>query len=73
MINKDTYKRLTKTDEHGENIIKCGKKCPNYENCTSSIFECNKFIIDRLAELEDKIMDGTLVEIGSYELQENKK
>lgn len=62
MISKETYKRLTKTDEDGKSIIRCGKKCPNYENCTGSIFDCNKFIIDRLAELEDKIMDGTLID-----------
>ncbi len=57
------YKRLTEKDKNGKNSIDCGKKCPNYENCNCSIFTCNKFIINRLAELEDKIEQQEMVSI----------
>lgn len=57
MINKETYKRLT---ANGEKI-----------NIHANLQLAQ--IYNRLVELEDKIMDGTLVDIGSYELQENKK
>lgn len=56
------YKRLT---ERRSNLIidNCGN-CPNVRNpqgCTDAI--CYEIIRNRLAELEDKIENGTLVEL----------
>lgn len=48
MINKDTYKRLTKKDS-----------CYYDEMDNIDIDE----VYNRLVEIEDKIMDGTLIEI----------
>lgn len=59
MINKDTYKRLTKCDENG-GIFMCVKT--KSKGCTA-IAEAQTKILERLAELEDKIMDGTLVQL----------
>lgn len=73
MISKETYKRLT------EKTIGNFKYCLKYhkpklgEFADYDAFFDYSMAIMRLGELEDKIMDGTLVEIGSYELQENKK
>lgn len=54
------YKRLT--ERRGSLVIdKCGN-CPNVNNsqgCTDK--KCYEIMKNRLAELEDKIMDGTLV------------
>lgn len=47
MINKETYKRLTKRTKLGN---------PYYDDGNSWDW------IERLAELEDKIMDGTLID-----------
>lgn len=62
MINKDTYKKLTK--RRGSLVIdNCGN-CPNVNNpqgCT--VKNCYEIMKNRLAELEDKITDGTLVEL----------
>lgn len=62
MINKDTYKRLT--ERRGSLVIdKCGN-CQNVNNpqgCTDK--KCYEIMKNRLAELEDKIEDGTLVEL----------
>lgn len=62
MINKDTYKRFT--ERRGSLVIdNCGN-CPNVNNpqgCTDK--NCYEIMKNRLAELEDKIMDGTLVEL----------
>lgn len=57
------YKRLT---ERRSNLVidNCGN-CPNVKNpqgCTDAI--CYEIIRNRLAELEDKIENGTLVFIG---------
>lgn len=82
MINKETYKRLTNNnleeyDPEYDFCVGCkyfgepngcnrwNGTCGNYERFIETY--------NRLADLEDKIMDGTLVEIGSYELQEIKK
>lgn len=61
MINKDTYKRLTER-RGGLVVDKCGN-CPNVNNpqgCTDK--KCYEIMKNRLAELEDKIENGTLVE-----------
>lgn len=61
-MNKDTYKRLT--ERRGSLVIdKCGN-CPNVNNpqgCT--VKKCYEIMKNRLAELEDKIENGTLVEL----------
>lgn len=72
------YKRLTK--RRGNLIIdNCGN-CPNVRNsqgCTDE--DCYEIIKNRLAELEDKIEDGTLVELPCkvgdvvYEVFKNHK
>lgn len=65
MINKDTYKRLTER-RGGLVIDNCGN-CPNVNNpqgCTDK--KCCEIMKDRLAELEDKIEDGTLVEQNEW-------
>lgn len=54
MINKDTYKRLTETKKINEycSTVECGEHC---EYCyVGNLYE-------RLAELEDKIENGTLI------------
>ena len=62
------YKRLTKkADEDNvfDNIVFC-PNCPNKtENyrCKSNTKNCFKAVINRLAELEDKIENGTLIEL----------
>lgn len=56
MINKDTYKRLTETKKINEycSTVECGGHC---EYCyVGNLYE-------RLAELEDKIENGTLLEL----------
>ena len=58
MVNKDTYKRLTKRDENGRACM-CVKT--KSKGCTA-IAEAQTKILDRLAELEDKIERGELVE-----------
>lgn len=65
MINKETYKRLTRRNQKGFPTYNCSdediKDCELYYNCG----ECYKStqVIKRLAELEDKIIDGTLIEL----------
>lgn len=62
MINKDTYKRLTER-RGGLVIDNCGN-CSNVNNkqgCTDK--NCCEIMKNRLAELEDKIIDGTLIEL----------
>ena len=62
MINKETYKRLTER-RGGLVIDNCGN-CPNVNNlqgCTDK--NCYEIMKNRLAELEDKIEDGTLIEL----------
>lgn len=56
------YKRLT--ERRGDLVIdKCGN-CPNIRNpqgCTDE--DCYEIIKNRLAELEDKIENGTLIQL----------
>lgn len=65
MINKDKYKRLTKS-----NIFTCpnciqdsivGEDDCFVEDTANLRYHIDEKIYDRLAELEDKIMDGTLI------------
>ena len=58
MINKETYKRLT---IHNEQLCnKCiDRKCMLPDHYCKDRFYCE--IYNRLAEIEDKIMGGTLV------------
>lgn len=82
MINKETYERLTNnnSEEYDPEYDFCvGCKyfgepngCNRWNGACGNYERFNE-MYNRLEELEDKIMDGTLVEIGSYELQENKK
>lgn len=56
MINKDTYNRLTCRHPDGKHIsIIETKQLPKTREC--------ELVLERLAELEDKIMDGTLIEL----------
>lgn len=69
MINKEKYKKLT-----NDNLEECGSEFVLRLDCKyCGVYDRFIEIYNRLEELEDKIMDGTLVEIGNYELQENKK
>ena len=52
MINKDTYKRITARLTNGKAVV---------DFIASGAGRMKT--VDRLAELEDKIMDGTLVEL----------
>ena len=58
MINKDTYKRLTERTKHGIAVLDSGERfvvsCGGYATTKA---------LNRLAELEDKIEAGTLIEI----------
>ena len=58
MINKDTYKRLTakKEDRYWEQE-------EFWQSAQEPSYEEIEELYSRLAELEDKIMDGTLVEL----------
>lgn len=56
MINKDTYMRLTCRHPDGKHIsILETKQLPKTREC--------ELVLERLAELEDKIENGTLVEL----------
>ena len=59
MINKETYKRLT---IHNEQLCnKCiDRKCMLPDHYCKDRFYCE--IYNRLAELEDKILSGTLID-----------
>lgn len=58
MINKETYRRLTERTKHGIAVLDSEERfvlsCGGYATTKA---------LKRLAELEDKIMDGTLIEI----------
>lgn len=70
MINKDTYKRLTKKDKYGHwytetkinDRFMWSKDGKVWERDLSH-YAFDGEAIDRLAELEDKIENGTLVEL----------
>lgn len=62
MINKDTYKRLTRRNEYGTALVKC-EACYIQDKCDFTKETCCEELQDRLAELEDKIENGTLVEL----------
>lgn len=58
MINKETYKRFTERTKHGIAVLDSGERfvlsCGGYATTKA---------LERLAELEDKIENGTLVEL----------
>lgn len=56
------YRRLTKRDNDGNLWTKC-KDCAIYDKCDFSYDTCCEELTDRLAELEDKLKNGTLVEL----------
>ena len=56
------YKRLTKRDADGNLWTKC-KECAIYDKCDFSYDVCCEELTDRLAELEDMIEQGTLVQL----------
>jgi len=59
------YRRLTMEGSIFDNIINC-VVCPNKTenyNCRKDKTNCLNAVINRLAELEDKIENGTLVEL----------
>ena len=71
----NNYKRLTERFKNGFVHYKCSKKdmkdCGLYYNCG----ECHKSTeaLDRLAELEDKIEQGTLVDTEAYFIVEENQ
>lgn len=56
------YKRLTKRDADSNLWTKC-KECAIYDKCDFSYDVCCEELTDRLAELEDKLENGTLIEL----------
>lgn len=56
------YKRLTKRNEDGTTWVKCSA-CDNQDECDITKESCCRVLQDRLAELEDKIEHGTLIEL----------
>ena len=56
------YKRLTKKFENGYVMADC-TNCPSYKKCDDRTHYCQTTIKDRLTDLEDKIENGTLVEL----------
>ena len=56
------YKRLTRRNEDGTTWVKC-PACEIYDICDFTHECCCEELQDRLAELEDKIENGTLVEL----------
>lgn len=56
------YKRLTKKFENGYIMVDC-TNCPSCDKCDDRTHYCETTTKDRLAELEDKIENGTLVEL----------
>ena len=65
MINKDTYKRLTelKTYSNGKKMYVQYSVSGCYNDMNRKGDYTTGDSVDRLAELEDKIMDGRLVEL----------
>ena len=55
------YKRLTKKFENGYVMVDC-TNCPFCDKCDNITHYCQTTAKERLAELEDKIENGTLVE-----------
>lgn len=61
MINKDTYKRITEEEFDCTHCIE--RECTTPDNLCQYRLYCEAY--NRLAELEDKIENGTLVELPS--------
>ena len=56
------YKRLTERHENGYIELMCNS-CKYNDKCDVETHYCNKAAKNRLAELEDKIKNGTLKEV----------
>ena len=56
------YKRLTRRNKDGTTWVKCSA-CDNQDKCDITKESCCNVLQDRLAELEDKIENGTLMEL----------
>ena len=56
------YKRITRRNEDGTTWVKC-VCCENVATCDYTKESCCQVLQDRLAELEDKIENGTLIEL----------
>lgn len=56
------YKRLTKKFENGYVMADC-TNCPSFNKCDDRTHYCQTTIKERLAELEAKIEQGTLIEL----------
>ena len=56
------YKRLTRRNKDGTTWVKCSD-CDNQDKCDITKESCCNYLQDRLAELEDKIENGTLIEL----------
>ena len=56
------YKRLTKKFENGYVMADCSN-CPSCNKCDNITHYCQTTIKERLAELEDKIEQGLMVEL----------
>lgn len=56
------YKRITRRNEDGTTWVKC-VCCDNVDTCDYTKDSCCQVLQDRLAELEDLIENGTLIEL----------
>ena len=65
------YKRLTRRNKDGTTWVKCSD-CDNQDKCDITKESCCNYLQDRLAELEDKIENGTLVEFPFYVFDKKK-
>ena len=72
------YKRLTRRNKDGTTWVKCSD-CDNQDKCDITKESCCNYLQDRIAELEDKIENETLVNIPCkvgctiYEVFKNHK
>ena len=60
------YKRLTRKNKDGTTWVKCAV-CDSQDKCDFTKETCCQELQDRLAEIEDKIEQGTLIEIPTKE------
>ena len=56
------YKRLTQKLENGYVMADC-TNCPSCNKCDDITHYCQRTVKERLAEIEDKIENGTLIEL----------
>ena len=66
------YKRLTRRNTDGTTWVKCAI-CDIQDKCDFTKECCCQELQDRLAELEDKIENGTLVDTETYFIVEENQ